>query len=117
MLTLNTNIMSLTTQNYLNMTGSATTSSSETGSVPPAVVFTEPGLMGQSQVLSVGRYDMSDLTIPDDSISSLAVRKGVRVTLYEHAGFSGTSTVLTANTEALGGDVDGTVSSIVVEEI
>lgn len=87
------------------------------GSEADAIVYTEAGLKGQSQTLSVGRYDMYDLTVPNDSISSVAVRQGVRVTLYEHAGFSGRKAVITADTRAFGGDFDGTTSSIVVEKL
>lgn len=85
------------------------------GSAPDAIVYTQAGLKGESQTLSVGRYDVGDLTIPNDSISSVVVRKRVRVTLYEHSGFSGRTAVLTANTDALGANMDSATSSVVVE--
>ena len=115
-LSVNTNITSLGVQKNLNKASDALSMSMQ-GSEPDAIVFTQAGLQGQSQSLSVGRYDTSDLTVPNDSIHSVAVRKGMRVTLYEHGGFSGNQAVITANTDALGGDIAGTTSSIVVENI
>ena len=121
-LSVNTNITSLGVQKNLNKASDALSQSmqrrsSVQASEPDAIVFTQAGLQGQSQILSVGRYDTSDLTVPNDSISSVAVRKGVRVTLYEHSGFTGNQAVITADTDALGGDIAGTTSSIVVENI
>ncbi|MFK0050216.1 hypothetical protein ACIQU4_40160 [Streptomyces sp. NPDC090741] len=82
-----------------------------------ATVFTSPDFSGQFQNLTVGRYDIGDLTIPNDSVSAVVVFPGMRVTLYEHAGFEGTATVLEADTESLADDIDSTASSIVVEWI
>ncbi|GLX34323.1 hypothetical protein Sros01_03960 [Streptomyces roseochromogenus] len=82
-----------------------------------AVAFTSRDFGGQFQELTVGRYDIGDLTIPNDSISAVVVIPGMRVTLYEHAGFEGTATVLEADTDSLADDIDSTTSSIVVEWI
>lgn len=83
-----------------------------------AIVFTEPRFAGQSQNLVPGRYDTGDLRIPNDSISSVAVPKGLKVTLFEHSGFRGASTVIKADTGDLGASsFDNTASSVTVEKI
>ncbi|MFI9832864.1 hypothetical protein ACIHIX_34860 [Streptomyces sp. NPDC051913] len=93
------------------------------GNVPPkslgggVVVYAEPNMRGDYRRLAIGRYDTEALGALNDTISSMAVDQGFRVTLYEDAGFSGRSTVVTADTMALAADVDGTTSSLVVEEI
>ncbi|MFC8507583.1 hypothetical protein ACFU3J_07410 [Streptomyces sp. NPDC057411] len=93
------------------------------GNVPPksqggcVVVYTEPHMRGDYRRLAVGRYDSEALGALNDTISSLVVDQGLRVTLYEDAGFSGRSTVVTADAMALAAGVDGTTSSLVVEEI
>ncbi|KOU50577.1 hypothetical protein [Streptomyces sp. WM6378] len=141
---LNTNALSLITQNNLEKSHAALSNAIESLSsgmstdsahadaagmtiasrsdsavhgVPSAVVYTEPLFEGNSQILAPGRYDSSDLTIPDDSISSVIVPTGLRVTLFEHAGFTGEETVIQSDTDALGAIIDGTASAVVVEMI
>ncbi|MFJ3882431.1 hypothetical protein ACIPW5_33930 [Streptomyces sp. NPDC090077] len=82
-----------------------------------AAVFTEAQFKGQRQTLPVGRYDIGDLTVPDDSISSVLVPEGLKVTLFEDAGFSGASTVIETDTEAFGANLENKVSSVIVEKI
>ncbi|MFG2339570.1 hypothetical protein [Streptomyces yangpuensis] len=83
-----------------------------------AIVYTEPKFAGQSQNLVPGRYDTGDLRIPNDSISSVAVPKGLKVTLFEHSGFRGASAVIKADTGDLGASsFDSTASSVTVEKI
>ena len=65
-----------------------------------AVVYEHNNFVGRSQALDAGRYDVSALTIGNDVISSVRVPVGWRVTLYEHAGFTGASRVLTADAPA-----------------
>lgn len=99
-------------------TSTRTVSGSFTTEEEAAVkVFTEPNFQGDHQVLEAGRYDVTDLTIPNDSVSSIHIPEGWRVTLFVDAGFSGEQLVIDASTEALSGDVDGTTSSIIVEEL
>ena len=39
----------------------------------------------------VGSFDMNDLGVPNDSIKSIKIPAGFRMTVYEHAGFQGAS--------------------------
>ena len=58
---------------------------------------------GRSQCLRTGSMRMSDLAagIGNDTMSSLKVRPGMRVVLYEHDQFGGASTVLTGDHGAI----------------
>ncbi|QIS17622.1 hypothetical protein [Nocardia terpenica] len=82
-----------------------------------AVVYTDPGLQGDYQSMPPGRYDTADLTVPNDSIRSVAVPQGLRVTVFEHSGFTGDSAVIDADTQLLGANLDCQVSSVIVETI
>lgn len=70
---------------------------------------------GASQCLRTGIYRMADLKIGNDAISSVKVRSGMKVTLYENDALGGGSTVLTGDTNALWNFNDKT-SSIVVSD-
>ena len=77
------------------------------------VVFTHADYKGKSQTLDVGRYDMKSLKVGNDSISSVRVAPGYRVTLFEHE-FDGSTKVVTSDTRFLE-DFNDLTSSVVVE--
>jgi hypothetical protein len=79
------------------------------------VVYEHADYGGRSQVLDAGRYDVGQLTIGNDVISSVKVPLGWKVTLYLHAGFQAPTKVLTADTRVLPPDFNDQTSSIVVE--
>ncbi len=80
-----------------------------------ATIYKRSGLSIASQKLGVGRYDMESLTtIGNDKLSSLMVPEGLKVTLYDDAGFTGESRVYYAD-KSLVLD-DNRTSSIVVED-
>lgn len=82
-------------------------------------VYTDWNYGGKGASLAPGRYNLSDLTargIPNDSISSLKIPAGYKVTLYADANFTGASTVLTS--DAVNLDYikwNDKVSSLVIE--
>ena len=78
-------------------------------------IFTDPEFAGKSQVLAVGRYDVAQLGIADESLSSLRVPAGLVVTLHEHSGFRGRSVSFKADTSNVG-DFNDRTSSIVVAQ-
>lgn len=80
------------------------------------MVFEHNDYAGRSQALNVGRYDVSQLAIGNDIISSVKVPAGWKVTLFEHAGFQGAAKVITANTPGLP-DFNDRASSLVVERL
>ena len=73
---------------------------------------------GKSQCLRTGSMRMSDLTagIGDNTMSSLRVRPGMHVVLYEHDRFTGASTVLTGDHSAMMSYFNDRVSSLTVSD-
>ena len=84
---------------------------------PVVVVYADAHFQGASQTLTPGRYDMADLTIPNDSISSIAVNKGLKVTLFGDAGFSGGQITIDSDIEAFGPGINDAASSLIVETV
>lgn len=82
-----------------------------------AVVYSLPDFRGVPwKISSPGNYDLArGFDIPNDSISSVAVCPGYRVTLYEHSRFGGESAEIEENTEDLG-ERKGWASSLKVEK-
>jgi hypothetical protein len=80
-----------------------------------ATIYTNGGYAGTSQCLRTGSYRMSDLKIGNDTLSSLKVRPGMKVTLYEGDQFAGASNVQTADVYQFG-PFDNKTSSIVVSD-
>ena len=60
-----------------------------TSSSLKATIFQHANYAGNSQALGVGKYNIADLTIGNDKLSSLKVPSGLRVTLYQHSNFPG----------------------------
>lgn len=59
---------------------------------------------GSSWSVEEGFYNMSDMIakgIPNDTVSSIKIPKGMSVTIFEHSGFSGKSLKLTEDTRCL----------------
>ena len=81
--------------------------------VDGVTLFADPDYAGKQQLLPVGRYDVAQLGIADETLSSLRVPKGLTVILYEHAGFRGRSVSYSADTSNVG-DFNDRTSSIVV---
>lgn len=79
-----------------------------------AVFYEQANFAGQSRSLGIGRYDLDLIGLPNDCISSLRVPAGLRVTLFQDAGFSGNSITFTDSASFVGSFNDKT-SSIVVE--
>jgi hypothetical protein len=85
------------------------------GPAPTRVyAFSSGGFTGSFQAFAPGRYDMSQLTLGNDTIRSLQVPEGWRVTLYQHVGFAGTTQEVTRDASELG-SMSGQASSLVVE--
>ena len=81
----------------------------------PVTVFEHDNYGGRSQIFEVGHYDMNQITIGNDVISSIRVKDGYIATLFKDAGFKGEKHIYTNNMSSLPNFNDAT-SSIVVEE-
>ena len=86
-------------------------------------IFVECDFKGQSFLLEEGKYDIKDIGIPNDTISSIKVPKGYSITLYENVGFSGRSVTLTQDDSCLGDNIvdehsfNDSTSSLIVSKI
>ncbi|MBL8517784.1 MAG: serine hydrolase [Betaproteobacteria bacterium] len=69
---------------------------------------------GARQGLDVGRYDLPDLTLSNDVVSSVQVRPGFTVVLYQDSGFSGATRVFTDDVRRLDPAFNDRVSSAIV---
>jgi len=78
-----------------------------------ATVYADPNFGGVSQCLRTGNYRMADLKIGNDALSSLKVRSGMKVAIYEHDQFNGVGNTYTADASNLG-TFDNRASSIVI---
>jgi hypothetical protein len=86
--------------------------------LPPTssvVVYDDSNCGGYAQELEVGRYDWGQ--IHNDTISSLRVPAGMKVTLYFDTHFEGKSMTFTQDTPYVGDEFNDQTSSIIVELI
>jgi len=56
--------------------------------------YTGCSFTGVIATLSAGKYDLNQIGLPNDSIQSVKVPKGYKVTLFEHGGFQGGQIVI-----------------------
>ena len=54
-----------------------------------ATLYEHCNYEGQSVSLGPGKYDIGQMGIPNDRLSSIRIPSGLRVTIYENAGFRG----------------------------
>lgn len=81
-----------------------------------AIIYQHSNYQGKSKPLLPGKYDVNDLAIGNDTLSSLKVPNGWTVTLYRHHHFTGDTRVFKSNTPFVGADFNDQTSSIVVED-
>ncbi|MGB8686524.1 MAG: peptidase inhibitor family I36 protein [Microcoleus sp.] len=79
------------------------------------VIYQDANYEGASQELSQGSYDIGSLAFGNDQLSSLKVPQGLKVTLYEHGGFTGRTKTFTEDTPWVGDDFNDITSGITVE--
>ncbi|MEZ4394002.1 MAG: hypothetical protein R3A48_23255 [Polyangiales bacterium] len=82
-----------------------------------ARVFLDDQFQGASRELAAGRYDRANLEamgVENDTVRSVCVPPGWRVTLYEDEGFAGRTLELTQSSGALG-DFAQSATAIVVQ--
>ncbi len=63
--------------------------------------FTDCPFSGSSVSLDIGDYNMNQIGLPNDSISSLRVPSGLQIILYEHSNFEGASVAITSDATCL----------------
>lgn len=80
-----------------------------------AIIYEHANYKGAAQCLQEGSYNVGDLEIGNDQLSSLRVRDGNTVILFEHKNFSGRKASVSKNTPFVGERWNDIVSSIIVE--
>lgn len=81
-----------------------------------AAIYEHGDFGGQEQRLAAGRYDLDDIELGNDILSSVKVAEGYRVILFRHAGFDGDSKVFESDASYVGDDFNDEVSSLIVEK-
>ncbi len=82
-----------------------------------ATIYEHGNYEGREQTLGVGSYEMGELSIGNDTLSSVRVPDGLRVNLFEDAGFRGRSRSFTSDASWVGDDFNDVVSSVSVEMV
>lgn len=72
---------------------------------------------GASQELLPGRYRAIDLTVGNNSISSIRVPKGMRVTIHDREDKTGFSRTINTDSDLAGQRFDNNISSLMVEDL
>ncbi|GJD22210.1 hypothetical protein RIVM261_071660 [Rivularia sp. IAM M-261] len=76
------------------------------------VIYSDSEYRGISQELEPGIYDLDQLTIGNDTLSSLRVPPGMLTILYEQPGFTGQSKEFSSDTTYVGDDFNDKTSSL-----
>jgi hypothetical protein len=69
-----------------------------------ATFYQHPGYEGRVVSLGIGNYNMNEMQIGNDVISSLKVPRGLKVILYQHSNFTGRSLTVTEDDPNLKND-------------
>jgi hypothetical protein len=72
---------------------------------------------GKKYFLSAGSYSKYQMKIENDMLSSMQIPNGMRVTIYEHDNFKGSSSTYTSDIACLPGTWNDNTSSLVVENL
>jgi len=82
----------------------------------PVTIYEHANFQGRSQVLTKGQYDtaLGQISIGNDSLSSIKVSQGIVARLYEHFLFRGAFIDIRADTPAINTPWNDRASSIVV---
>lgn len=64
-------------------------------------LFTDCPFSGTSVSLGVGDYNMNQIGLPNNSISSLRVPSGLQLTLFDHNNFEGASVAISSDHSCL----------------
>jgi hypothetical protein len=81
-----------------------------------ATIYEDRDFKGRSRQLAPGGYDLPELGLANDSLSSLRVPKGLRVILFEHSRYGGARLAFEADASNVG-SFDNKTSSVVVEVV
>lgn len=78
-----------------------------------AMLYPDSRFRGKPTALKVGRYTYKNFVCGNDAVSSVRVKPGYKVTMYEHVDFKGRVRVITEDTANLGSFNDQCSSAVV----
>lgn len=78
-----------------------------------AILYPDSRFRGQPTPLKVGRYTYKNFACGNDAVSSVRVKPGYKVTMYEHVDFKGRTRLITEDTANLGSFNDQCSSAVV----
>lgn len=78
-----------------------------------ALLYPDSRFRGEPTRLKVGRYTFNDFLCGNDAVSSVRVKPGYKVTMYEHVDFKGRMRLITEDTAMLGSFNDQCSSAVV----
>lgn len=96
-------------------TTTTTTTATDKTSEPQVILYNDSQYRGDSQHLGVGRYSWGEIS--NDTISSLRIPVGMKVTAFADTRFTGDSRTYTEDIPWVGHDFNDKISSIIVEMI
>mgnify|MGYP001085696504 CR=1 FL=1 len=92
-------------------------SNTNRNSLRPIKIYVHRDFKGKYQALGVGNYNMGQLRIGNDQLSSIKVPRGYKVRVYEHANFKGRYRDFVGSSVFVGNQWNDRVSSIKVMRI
>jgi hypothetical protein len=96
--------------------GAAASNTNPSGDVNGVTIYTGQWYSGDRAFRGEGWYNLWDMGLPNDTISSVRVPNGYRAILYYHGWFSGSTMTLDADTPTLSW-MDNQASGLVVQKI
>jgi hypothetical protein len=78
------------------------------------ILFYDANFSGRAQLIGPGTYNVGDLTVGNDAISSIAIAPETQVTVYSDASLLGNSKTFTSSASYVGDDFNDRASSLVV---
>ncbi|WP_081668204.1 beta-1,3-glucanase family protein [Butyrivibrio sp. MC2013] len=105
-----------------NNNGSGDNGSGDNGTITAGdgvTLYLDSDYRGKAVTFDVGRYNMSDMIaagIPNDSVSSIKVPLGYKLTAYWDINYGGESKVFTADSNYVGNHWNDQITSFIIEE-
>ncbi len=87
------------------------------------VIYEHPNFKGKGQILEIdeylemSKYDVFAMSIGNNTLSSIQIPEGLKVTLYESFGFQGKKLELTSDSKYIGDAFNDKTSSIIIEKL
>lgn len=82
-----------------------------------SILYKDGNYSGKIQEVGPGSYNLSDLVVGNDTISSVKVGAGMRVTLFADSNFKGKKKMFVKDTDWVGDDFNDKTSSVLVEKV